>query len=307
MRPPPENANARVAAGGRRQQNGSGDQQSSTTARFIKLPAAMERLHALHLTGLRVLVALASCAGNKTGIANPQLQTLVKRSGLSERNVWRGLKEVRASGLVEVLAAGVPGSPTAYRLRYDSSHADAQDSDHGVSDGPVSDDGDGESLAGVPGNHRPGRQGHQSLDFSTRPETLDSERTPAAAPSLATVASEPRGRKAAPAEPLPDLPPELAGSPEFREAWREWQEHRRQKRQPLTATAAKHQLRNFQEWGVARALSALRHSLANGYQGVFEPNGHDRQPSIRRTAGRSPEAPIPGAFNPLDEGEDTTT
>lgn len=73
------------------------------------------------------------------------------------------------------------------------------------------------------------------------------------------------------------VPPELdipacLNTPEFKTAWDAWQQHRREKRQPLTPTSRKAQLQKLEAMGLARAIDALQHSTANCYQGVFEPN-----------------------------------
>ena len=67
----------------------------------------------------------------------------------------------------------------------------------------------------------------------------------------------------------------------FQEAWARWQEHRKQIGKPATALAMVQQLRNLKTWGKYRSLRAINHSIANGYQGLFEPrtfgrNGYDK-------------------------------
>lgn len=74
--------------------------------------------------------------------------------------------------------------------------------------------------------------------------------------------------------------------PEFSMAWEQWKEHRNELKKPLTAMATIQQIRKLKEWGKNRAIAALNYSIANGWQGIFEPqsngkvsgsNGH-RQP-----------------------------
>jgi hypothetical protein len=61
------------------------------------------------------------------------------------------------------------------------------------------------------------------------------------------------------------------GSDEFRLEWDSWEKHLKEKKRPLTQTARQHQLTLLGEMGEERATAALRHSLANGYQGIYEP------------------------------------
>jgi hypothetical protein len=70
--------------------------------------------------------------------------------------------------------------------------------------------------------------------------------------------------------PLPEIPESLRTSA-FEASWAEWREHRRQRNVKLTPLAAVKQLKKCAEWGVERSIAAIEHSIANGYQGLFEP------------------------------------
>ena len=65
------------------------------------------------------------------------------------------------------------------------------------------------------------------------------------------------------------VPPEL-DTPEFRAAWSDWLTHRRQIRKPLKPLAIVHKLRELIALGPTRATAAIRHSIGNGWQGIFE-------------------------------------
>jgi hypothetical protein len=60
-------------------------------------------------------------------------------------------------------------------------------------------------------------------------------------------------------------------SPEFLSVWREWCQHRKEINKPLTETATRNQLRQFSDWGEVRAIAAMRHTMAQGWQGLREP------------------------------------
>jgi hypothetical protein len=83
-------------------------------------------------------------------------------------------------------------------------------------------------------------------------------------PSSPTKARKPKTKS----EPEPVLP---FTSPAFREAWTAWVRHRKEIRKPLTPTASERQLKKLADMGEARAIAALDHSMANGWQGIFEP------------------------------------
>ena len=72
--------------------------------------------------------------------------------------------------------------------------------------------------------------------------------------------------------PLPPLPDGLADT-RLNELWQAFGRHRSELRKPLTPQAATLTIRKLEKWGTARAIIALEHSIANGWQGVFEPTG----------------------------------
>ncbi len=53
--------------------------------------------------------------------------------------------------------------------------------------------------------------------------------------------------------------------------WGNWEQHRKEKKQKITPTARKQQLQKLEEMGEQRAIAALKHSIANGYLGIYEP------------------------------------
>lgn len=71
----------------------------------------------------------------------------------------------------------------------------------------------------------------------------------------------------------PPIPPQL-DTPAFREAWSLWTHHRKEIRHGLTPTTVKRQFARLIKWGPDRAVAAIDHSIANGWEGIFEP---DRQ------------------------------
>jgi|GEM_PF-3522818 len=71
-------------------------------------------------------------------------------------------------------------------------------------------------------------------------------------------------------EPIP-VPIEL-DTPEARQALSDWREHRRQKRKPLTTIQETKLLAEWAAKSSGRFVAAVNHSIANGWQGLFEPN-----------------------------------
>lgn len=67
-----------------------------------------------------------------------------------------------------------------------------------------------------------------------------------------------------------ELPSELV-TDAFIAAWLEWCEHRREVGKRLKPTSTKQLLRDFTQWGPDRAVAAIRHTIAKGWQGIREP------------------------------------
>jgi hypothetical protein len=62
-------------------------------------------------------------------------------------------------------------------------------------------------------------------------------------------------------------------SPQFKTAWQEWEQHRREIRKKLTPTTRKRQLEQLGAMSEADAIESIRQSVANGWTGLFEPKG----------------------------------
>ena len=72
-----------------------------------------------------------------------------------------------------------------------------------------------------------------------------------------------------------NLPPPL-NTPEMQDAWDEWQEHCRQRRNKLSEGSARAQIKKMQEWGPERAIAAIKHSIFKNWKSIFEEKDTDR-------------------------------
>lgn len=61
---------------------------------------------------------------------------------------------------------------------------------------------------------------------------------------------------------------------EFLGAWEEWKQHRTEKKKKLTPTSIKRQFNLLEKIGPGRAVAAIHFSIAQGYTGIFEPEGN---------------------------------
>lgn len=66
--------------------------------------------------------------------------------------------------------------------------------------------------------------------------------------------------------------PSTLDTPEAKTALEEFREHRRQKKKPLTPLTESKLLQEWSTKGADRFVDAVNHSIANGWQGLFEPN-----------------------------------
>lgn len=74
--------------------------------------------------------------------------------------------------------------------------------------------------------------------------------------------------------------PQSLSTSEFADAWKDWVAYRKERGQTLKPTTIKAQLAKMQDWGAVDAVAAIRQSILNGYQGIFEPrsNGQPKKP-----------------------------
>jgi hypothetical protein len=100
---------------------------------------------------------------------------------------------------------------------------------------------------------------------STSPQTAATCGTPEPTTSTSTSPSTSKGGVGE----NYNLPPEL-NSPEFRETWAKWVQHRKEKHQKLTPTAVEQQWKRLVEMGLERATAAILHSIAQGWTGIYE-------------------------------------
>ncbi|MCA9200801.1 MAG: hypothetical protein KDA87_24855, partial [Planctomycetales bacterium] len=77
-------------------------------------------------------------------------------------------------------------------------------------------------------------------------------------------------------EKNPDLTSLPFPSKKFQECWRDWETHRKEIKKPLTPTAIKQQHKQMAEWGEAWSIRVMRHTMAQGWQGLREPDGEKR-------------------------------
>lgn len=69
-----------------------------------------------------------------------------------------------------------------------------------------------------------------------------------------------------------DIPPDL-DRPEFLEIWNDWIQDRRERKKPVTAGAARRQLKKCQGWGITKSIQIINNAIEKGWLGLIEPDG----------------------------------
>lgn len=75
------------------------------------------------------------------------------------------------------------------------------------------------------------------------------------------------------------FPPEL-NSEEFRTAWNRWVGYRREIGKKLAPSTVSGQLAKLAAWGTEKAIRSIEQSIANGWQGLFDPDGKTGKPMV---------------------------
>ncbi len=76
-------------------------------------------------------------------------------------------------------------------------------------------------------------------------------------------------KKGATAKPPLVLPFPSEG---FATAWEQWVQFRKEKGKKLTDTTVKLQFKKFLEWGEAKSIKAIEHTILKGWTGLWEPD-----------------------------------
>lgn len=224
----------------------------------------------------RVLAHIARRADG-SGVAFPSIKSAAKTCRLNKDTVARRLRDLVAAGWLERITR--PGLPTGFRITNSPEGIRSEGippiRQEGISDGegypskqvsPIRREGSGVIR-------REGSEGNPNKVIHKGNPNKRARRFDAASVELPFSTTE------------------------FREAWQSFVQHRIEKRNALTPTAAKRQLAQLREIGENRAIIAIRHSVAQGWTGIFEPKSQ-REPA--RTAALRPNEQ-PKSWNPLTD------
>lgn len=206
---------------------------------------------------LKPLAAALADIGNDDGTSIfPSVAYVSWLLGKGRRSVQTGLSELREARIIEPIGPdkGGRGQPTEYRLIEANlpKRVTWKELRKGAEVAPFT-----ETKGAV---------------FDTKGRSFEHERAHSTTQRVQPTSPDPSVTVKEPLEePANDLP---FSSPAFLDAWADYSQARKEKRQPITFTIQKALCKKMADWGEARSVTALIHST--GYTGLFEPNGNGK-------------------------------
>jgi len=195
----------------------------------------------------RVYCCLCSRADNVTRIAYPSAESIAKDCQMAKRTVWKAIKSLELNSRLIVRTGKKFGSSTRYKVL----------SSIGANSDPIE--------ASIGANEIP----IESTPIGAN-ETLQSEQIrPHQSEQIRHRECNPKNgiqRRVSKSDVV--LP---FDSEEFQSSWREWQQHRIEKKKKLTPTSERLQLKRMTTWGEQRAIDAINLSIEKNWEGIFEP------------------------------------
>lgn len=194
--------------------------------------------------------ALADIANDDGTSIYPSVAYMAWLLGKERRSVQLGLSQLKALGIIEALGSekGGRGKPTEYRLLEASlpKRIPWKELRKGAENAPFTETkGASDDVKGRISQHERAHSTTQRA-HSTAPDPSVTVREPLVEPAL----------------PF--------SSPAFLEAWTDYSQARKEKRQTVTPTIQKALCKKMVQWGEKRSIAALIHST--GYTGLYEPS-----------------------------------
>ncbi len=216
---------------------------------------------------LLVLISLADFANDK-GCAFPSMDTLARKARVSERTAQRAVADLVEMG---ELAISRQAARRGCNLFWVTIEAPPETRGGDKNDGGDKLSGVTKATQGGDKNDGRGRQKRQKGVTRVTPEPSENrQRTviePPEARERANGVQVELGVARGPApNPAAEIPP--GWSPELRQAWADWVEHRRQSGKPLTAVARRLQIAQLNRWTDAEAITNIHHAITSGWQGI---------------------------------------
>jgi len=218
-----------------------------------------------------VLVALADNA-NDQGSCFPSIQTLAEKTSLSRRGVQIQIRKLEEMGLVE--SCPIDGSSNVYKLHLPEEWANRPKREGGAGGAPVHGVHRG-GARGARGGRTSCTGGAQEVHPNHHITIIE---PPLNHQGLVLESVEPE-------RPKPKKPPrqkqtepefDLLDPPEFQEQLKLFWQHRKEIGKAYKPTGWQQALAKARQMPAHQLKAAVAHSIANGYQGIFEPSGNGK-------------------------------
>lgn len=223
--------------------------------------------------GVLVRLALQSIDSIEPGTLPNNDRTLAFRAGLAVDD-WAALRPA-LSEFMEVAGETVRfptikrryDSAAAFRRqqadharkRWDGSHMPPSCHPHATHERPMSDPHASAFCVPVP-------------VLKERPEEPPNPPAGGLVVDSGSASPTPKANRKAPAESVPI--PTAIDTEAFRAKWADWLADRRERRNAVTARAARGQLARLKAMGPVRAIASIQQSIDNGWSGIFPPRSN---------------------------------
>jgi hypothetical protein len=243
--------------------------------KWYQYPAAVRDHSKTKGSVQHVLLTLATYVDDN-GECFPSYAELVKVTGLSLNTVRRAISAMPANEMAIIEKGKAVGRPSKYRIiineRSDANCAHGEhSSEPNYAHGEHSQNGDCAHSEHTTMPKNEPNYAHGGT-LTLQEHTIEQPKARKRASGLSSKASE-------------DVPiPPTLDTPEFRTAWDEWLQHRRQIKKPLQPLSQQKQLDEFTSWGPDRAIAAIDHTIRKSWQGIREPDRQNSHKSTRSDA-----------------------
>jgi hypothetical protein len=220
----------------------------------FELTNAVWDLTDIEPTAKLVLLRLADMA-NHTGRAWPSVSRLVADTGLARSSVFRILKNLEERHFIIRNSSGSTNNYFVSVAGVNSPTMTLQWSDHETS----------ATMRLVP----PSDGGGLTVGRGVVPPSDSTSPTIGPKPLRTTnrTTNEPSNGGSSGKGLNLELP---FTSLEFQEAWRSWEQHRKEIRKKLTPESVRRQFKSFLTWGEQKSIQLIDLSISRGWQGIFD-------------------------------------
>jgi hypothetical protein len=207
----------------------------------------------------RLYCHLCRRTDKETGIAWPKVESMAEKCGTSDRTVKRLLTSLVTRGLIANLGKPFAGS-CRYRILANSDTTAPIDAPPIVTPRPrlIANEDTTAPIDAPP---------IVPFDAPNSDTTTPPIVTPRPQEGTLKKVLQRRESKVQTDEESEPLPFESAA---FRDAWQEWEQHRREIKKPLTPANRRGTLKKLAAMGEPQAIATIEHVVANGWQGLFQ-------------------------------------